>query len=56
MLDRPHRVEAKLVGQGDLLEAIVVDPFFGFAAPWPRHRDFVENAEFHDVTSSIPFV
>jgi hypothetical protein len=55
MLDSPHRIEAERIGQRDLFEAIVVDGFFGFAPPWSRYRDFIEEAKFHRITS-VPFV
>src|ERR1700722_7121741 len=55
MLDGPHRIEAERIGESDLLEAVVVHVFFGFAPPWSRYRDFIEEAEFHSITS-IPFV
>ena len=56
MLDAPDRVEAEFVGQLDLLETIVEHPLFGFAIPWTRHRNFIENSEFHLDTSRITVV
>jgi pimeloyl-ACP methyl ester carboxylesterase len=49
MLDRPHLVEAELVGQSHLLEGVHVDRSLGLARPGPRHRDLVEQAELHHV-------
>jgi hypothetical protein len=56
MLDGPHGIEAERIGQGDLFEAVVVDIFFGFAPPWSRYRDFIEEAKFQGITSGIPIV
>src|ERR1017187_8742388 len=56
MLDGPDGIEAELIGQRDLLEAVVVDGFFRFAAPWPRYGDFIEEAKFHCFTCCTSFV
>jgi hypothetical protein len=52
MLDRPDMVEAQLVGQLHLLEAVVVDRALGLARPRPRDRNLVEKAELHPGASS----
>ncbi len=57
MLDGEDRLEAQLVGQFHLLQAAIVDGFFGFAGPWTRNRDFIEESEFHGLgTLRIPIV
>ena len=53
VLDRPHRVEAQLVGQLHLLERVVVHRALGLAGPRPRHRELVEDSEFHLLASAI---
>jgi hypothetical protein len=47
MLDRPHVIEAQLVGELHLLEAVVVDGALLFRRPRTRDRDLVEQAELH---------
>jgi len=37
MLDGPDGIEAERIGEGNLLEAVVIDGFFGFAPPWSRY-------------------
>jgi len=53
MLDCPHRIEAEFIGERDLFEAIIEDALFGFAVPWTRHRNFVEDSKFHGLTSTL---
>ena len=50
MLDRPAIIEAQLVREDRLLDAVVVDALFGVAMPRPRHADFIEDAELHSRT------
>src|SRR5580700_6965358 len=50
MLDGPDGIEAQFIGQRDLFEAVIENPFFGFAVPWARYRDLIEDSEFHRVT------
>src|SRR5712692_10086328 len=52
MLDRPHLVEAELVGKRHLFKRMVVDPLLRLANPRPWHRDFIEQAEFHGPPSA----
>ena len=47
VLDRPHRVEAELVGQADLLQRVQVHLPLGLVGPRPRYRQLVEDAELH---------
>src|SRR5262249_294287 len=52
VLDRPYVVEAQLVGELYLLEAVVVDRALGLARPRARHGNLVEQAELHLGASS----
>src|SRR6266851_10117458 len=47
VLDGPDMIEAQLVGQLHLLEAVVVNRALGLARPRPRDRNLVEKAELH---------
>src|SRR6266404_4008435 len=47
MLHSPHLVKTKFIGQSDLLQRVVVNAFLYFAIPGTRHRNFVEQTEFH---------
>ena len=47
VLDRPHRVEAELVGQHRLLERVVVRLLLAGARQRRRHRQLEEDAELH---------
>src|SRR5579863_5048631 len=47
MLDGKHGFKAQLVGQFHLLQAVVVDLFFGVRIPGTRDRDFIEESKFH---------
>jgi hypothetical protein len=47
MLDRPHVIEAQLVGELHLLKAVVVDRALFLGRPGTRDGDLVEQAEFH---------
>ena len=47
VLDRPHLVEAQLVGQAHLLERVHVDRALALAVPGTGHGQLVEDAELH---------
>src|SRR4029077_19250850 len=51
MLNRPDLIEAQLVGEPHLLEAIIVDRALGLARPRPRHRDLIKQPELHGASS-----
>jgi hypothetical protein len=51
VLDRPHLIEAELVGQTHLLERVVVDGALRLPRPGTRNRQLVEQAELHDFAS-----
>ena len=51
VLHRPHLVEAQLVGQLHLLQRVVVDGALRLPRPRAGHRQLVEEAELHCVSS-----
>ena len=54
VLDGPHMLEAQLVGQLHLLEAVVVDGPLFFRCPRTRNGNLVEQAELHPAVSLCP--
>src|SRR5215469_5653310 len=51
MLDCPYGIEAELIGELHLLQAVVIDVLLGFAAPRTRDGNLIEQAELHGFTS-----
>ena len=54
VLDGPHMIEAQLVGQLHLLEAVVVDGPLFLRRPRTRNGNLVEQAELHPAVSLCP--